>query len=565
MLSLLRIRHFAIIDELEIELGPGLNVLTGETGAGKSIVVAALELVLGAKGRPDVVRAGHKQAEVEALFDLTRAPDGAERLATLGLDPEDELVIRRVVQASGRTRAYVNGSLATAAQLRQIASGLSDICSQHEHHTLGSPRRHMEYLDAFAELGERRNEVSALYHRLLQVDRELTEHQTRVAQRFERADLLRYQIDEIGAAAPEAGEDERLDTERGRLRHAVRLAGVAQAAEEALYSSDDAICSRLDRIGQSLHEAATLDPNLRELAERIGNARAELEDAARDVTGYAQGVVVNPTRLSEVEERLELLRHLGRKYGGSVAAVLERRTQAEEELEDLSRGEEKSAELEADRAAAEEAVEQAARTLSEARQKAAARLASAISTELQTLGMGDARVEVAVAPLDGKSDELSVGGARLSATGIDRVEFLIAPNRGETAKALSKIASGGELSRSLLAIKRVLAGLRPAGLYVFDEVDAGVGGAIAEAIGDKLRDVARHHQVLCITHLPQIAVFADDHYRVEKSVNGGRTRSQIHRLAEKDRREEIARMLGGKTITKRTRAAAREMIDQARS
>ncbi len=301
------------------------------------------------------------------------------------------------------------------------------------------------------------------------------------------------------------------------------------------------------------------------LVAQLEDARTQLEDAARELGSYARAVTLDPDRLAEVEDRLDTLRRAMRKYGGSVGAVLEHRRRAAEELDDLDRHEERAEELRRRYDAALDRAREVATRLSERRRKAAKRLGRAISDELASLGMGDAKVCVEVAPIEGREGELEVDGARLTPTGIDRAELLIAPNRGEEARPLRKIASGGELSRSMLAIKRVLAGLRPAGLYVFDEVDAGVGGAVAEVIGRKLRAVARHHQVLCITHLPQIAVFADAHFQVTKDVVNGRTKSAIRRLGDDERLEEIARMLGGLKITQRTRAAAAEMLREARS
>ena len=564
MLTCLRVRSFAIIDELELELDSGLNVVTGETGAGKSILVNALGLVLGGRGRPEVVRTGEKSAEVEALFELANQPELLSRVEAAGLEGDDELVVRRVVLASGRTRAYVNGRLATAAQLAELAAGLADISSQHEHHSLVEPARHLEYLDAFASLSALRDEVARAYDELRRATGALEALSERARDRSEREDLLRYQIAEIDEADLRTEEPAELSTERERLRHAERLARAAGEAEEALYAKDGALCEVLGRVSADVKDAGQHDPALSTLATQLEGARAQLEDAARELGAYARDVTVAPERLAEVEERLDTVRRLERKYGGSVEAVCNHLDEARQELEQLVNHEERLEELGRARDAALTRARDVATKLSERRRRAARKLGAAISEELSSLGMGDARVLVEVASLEGGSGELSVDGARLSPTGIDRAEFLIAPNRGEEARPLRRIASGGELSRAMLAIKRVLAGLRPSGLYVFDEVDAGVGGAVAEVIGRKLRDVARHHQVLCITHLPQIAVYADAHYRVRKDVEEGRTRSSVTRLGDEERLEEVARMLGGIEITGRTRAAAAEMLRGAR-
>jgi DNA repair protein RecN (Recombination protein N) len=419
------------------------------------------------------------------------------------------------------------------------------------------------YLDAFADLAPMRVQMLDVYGALREARAALDGQQLGISQRVEREDLLRFQIQEIDALGPVAGEEAGLVAERDRQRHAERLAAATFGAEDGLYASDDALCSQLARITSELDQAAALDPALRPLAEQLAAARAQLEDAARDLGSYARAISVDEQRLAELGERLDALSRLKRKYGGSVEAVIEHRARAAQELAALDRSEERLAELNAALERAQKTAAQLARKLSARRKQAAAELAKAISRELASLSMGDARVAVDVAQLEGEAHELCVDGARLSSTGIDRVEFLIAPNRGEDPQPLRKIASGGELSRAMLALKRVLAGVGPAGLYVFDEVDAGVGGAVAEVIGRKLREVAAHHQVVCITHLPQIAVFAQAHYHVSKATSDGRTRSEIRRMRESEQRDEIARMLGGIKITDKTRAAAREMLKAA--
>ncbi|MCA9529148.1 MAG: DNA repair protein RecN [Myxococcales bacterium] len=563
MLTCLRVSDFAIIDRLELELGEGLNVVTGETGAGKSILVSALQLVLGGKGGAEGVRTGADAAEVEALFavddDAVRA-----RLADAGLAAGDELVIRRVVQASGRTRGYVNGRLATARQLATLAAGLADISSQHEHHTLIDPGTHLGFLDAFGHHDAAQAEVAQAYRAAREAAGRLAELEDAARDRADREDLLRYQVGEIDRIDPEPGEDERLGVERARLRHAHRLVSAAGGAEETLYAEDGAVCERLARVASEVRAAAELDPALAPVADQLETALAQLEDAAGELGRYARDLDVDPARLEVVEERLDALGRLERKYGGSIDAALAHRAQAADALDALDRHDDLVREAERARDEALRSAAEAALALRAKRHAAAKRLGAAIAAELRGLGMGEAEVQVALAPLEGKRSELQVDGARLSESGIDRAEFLIAPNPGEKARPLRKVASGGELSRAMLAIKRVLAGLGPLGLYVFDEVDAGVGGAVAEVIGRKLREVSRHSQVLCITHLPQIAVYGDTHFRVAKQVAGGRTVSTVEALDPEERLEEVARMLGGVRITRRTRDAAAEMLTHAR-
>jgi len=564
MLGILRIRNLAIIDELEFELGPGLNVITGETGAGKSVLINALGLVLGAKGRSELVRTGAKSAEVEALFELGDDEDARARLAESGIELEGELLIRRVLKANGRTRAYVNGTLTTAGQLADIARGLVDISSQHEHQTLVDPATHMTFLDEFGELDAQRAKVAEAYRALKAADDALAAAREAADARGDREDFLRFQIAEIEELDPQPGEDETIEAERARLMHAERLLSAATEAEEALYSNDDAICTTLARVARAVRDGAALDATLAPHAELIEGAMAQLEDAARELGSYASDVALDPERLAEVDDRYHRLRRMVKKHGGDVDGVIARRDAMRAELAELDRVEEHIESLERARDDALKAAARTARALSEERRAVAGRLGEAIGEQLGTLGMGGAKVEVQVEALQERGGELSVDGARLSETGIDRVEFLIAPNRGEAPRALRKIASGGELSRALLAVKRVLAGMGRASLYVFDEVDTGVGGAVAEVIGRKLSEVAAHHQVICVTHLAQIAVYADQHYRVTKTVTDGRTVSSIVRLSDDEQQEEIARMVGGLKVTKSTRKTAEEMLRSAR-
>lgn len=571
MLSVLRVRQLAIIDELEVVFGPGLNVLTGETGAGKSILVDALQLVLGGRGRPELVRTGAPQAEVEALFEVGDDPQVIERLRAAGIEaPEGEILVRRVVSAQGRTRAYVNGTMATQAQLAELAAGLADISSQHEHHTLVDPATHLGFLDAFGRLEPLREQMGAAFRALAEADEALAEARARAGGRGEREDVLRFQIREIDELEPKVGEIAALGEERERLRHAEKLARAAGAAEDAIYARDGAICEELGALAGALSDAAEIDARLAPMLAAVEAARAQLEEAARDLGHYAREVTLDPERLAEVDERLHRLSKLSRKYMEGLeespeARILAHRERAAAELEALGSAEERIAELEAARERAMARAAELARALSGKRKDVAGELGRSIGRELAGLGMGGAEVQVRVAPLEGGRGELAIDGARLAASGIDRAEFLIAPNKGEEARPLRKVASGGELSRAMLAIKRVLAGLGPAGLYVFDEVDTGVGGAVAEVIGRKLEEVAEHHQVLCITHLAPIAVYAARHYLVRKDVVGERTCSTIVALDERERLEEVARMLGGLTITKKTREAAAEMLRGARA
>ncbi len=563
MLTCLRVRSFAIIEALEVELDAGLNIVTGETGAGKSILVDALQLVLGARGRPEVVRTDAEAAEVEALFDLSDAPETIAALREQGIDTDGELLIRRVVSAAGRTRAYINGRLATLAQLREVTKGLADISSQHEYHSLADARHHLSYLDAFAEHGPLVDDVAGAHAALVEAADRLETVVTEERGRADREDLLRFQVGEIDALADVLEDEGALGMERERLRHAEKLGSAAGEAEAQLYAEDESICGALSRIASSVEHAAGVDPSLETAAAQIRESLVQLEDAASELGRYARDLSFDPARLAVLEEQLDRVVRIKRKYGQTRDEIVAYRDSAAKELDTLERYEERLDRCQREYDEALEAASKVALELRSKRQAAAEKLSGAISAELSSLGMGEAKVTVELAALEGGPRELQVNGARLSPTGIDRAELLIAPNRGEDAKPLRKIASGGELSRAMLAIKRVLAGLGPASLYVFDEVDAGVGGAVAEVIGRKIHEVAQHSQVLCITHLPQISAYADAHYRVHKEVVGERTKSDIRLLSDNERLEEIARMLGGLEVTDQARAAASALLRSA--
>ena len=565
MLVQLTIQNVVLIERLVVELHEGFNVLTGETGAGKSMVIDAVGLVLGGRARPDLVRGGAREAEVEALFDVQPASRLAAKLEAAGVPCDRELVVRRVVQAEGRSRAYVNGRMCTAAQLTDLGPDLCDIASQHESVSLTDPSTHLEYLDAFGKLDSARDALGAEVAALATVARDLAAARDAERGRAEREDFLLFQLREIEELDPKAGEETDLENERGRLRHAGRLSEVTRRASERLYEAEGAICDELARLGAELDGISELDGSLAPIARTVETARAELADAARALGRYAEGVESNPARLGELEERLFRLQKLLRKHGPTSAELIAHRAALAAEVDGLARASDRIGALEVEKEQLLSRVSGAARALSKKRRDAAEKLADAIGRELGQLGMGRARVIVEVAPTSsGSADPLVVDGARLTGTGIDRVEFLIAPNKGEDPRPLRRIASGGELSRALLALKRVLADQGPAGLYVFDEVDAGVGGAVAEVIGRAIADIARHRQVLCITHLPQIAALADAHFVIDKCESKGRTFSSVRRLKPDERVTELARMIGGVKVGAAARHAAQEMLGARR-
>jgi DNA repair protein RecN (Recombination protein N) len=444
-----------------------------------------------------------------------------------------------------------------------VTKGLADISSQHEYHSLADPRHHLSYLDAFAKHESLVDEVARAHAALVEAADRLETVVTEERGRADREDLLRFQVGEVDELREVLDDEDALHVERERLRHAEKLGSAAGEAEAQLYADDESICSALSRIASSVEQAAAVDPSLGATAEQVRESLVQLEDAASELGRYARDLSFDPARLAMLEEQIDQVLRIKRKYGKTKEEIIAYRDAAANELDSLERYEERLDRSQREYDEALEAASELALTLRAKRQAAAEKLSRAISKELSSLGMGEAKVTVELAALEGGPRELQVKGARLSPSGIDRAELLIAPNRGEDAKPLRKIASGGELSRAMLAIKRVLAGLGPASLYVFDEVDAGVGGAVAEVIGRKIHEVAQHSQVLCITHLPQISAYADAHYRVHKEVIGERTKSDIRLLSDNERQEEIARMLGGLEITDQARAAANALLRSA--
>ncbi len=553
MLELLRVRAFAIIEELEVHLASGFNVLTGETGAGKSILVDALHLVLGGRAQADSVRTGAEEAEVQALF-RPRDPAACDgRLRDLGLPAAgSELVVRRTVQREGRSRAWVNGALATAGQLQAATRGLLDISGQHEHVGLLDAALHLDLLDASAQLGELKGRFAQAFAALAEAEKARAQLDSDESQRAQRADWLKFQLDELEKSAPQPGEDDRLAQERRVLAAAEKLRAGAAEAEAVLAEAQPA------KAAKRLEEMASIDPTLEKLAQAVRGAAAELDEAAREISRYAGRVGGDPQRLEELDERIEVLRRLARKHGGTLASALQRRDQMRAELASLENHDEELARREAEvqRLAA------AARTLADAlsgkRRAAAGAFSKAVAQELAALGMARSEISVRFNPaLEG-----AIGG--MGPSGLETAELLLSPNPGEELRPLSRIASGGELSRVLLAVKRVLAESDPVDAYLFDEVDAGIGGATADAVGRALAAVARRRQVICITHLPQIAVFAGKHLTVEKEVLKGRTHSRVASVDGDDRVRELARLLSG-TGTEVALKHARELLAAAQT
>jgi len=558
----LHVRDFALLEDVRVEFAPGLNVLTGETGAGKSMLVDALGAVLGQRTPSDVVRAGAACARVTAVFDaacLLRVRPLAEEM---GLPWEDDgLVLSREV--GGRARAYVNGQPTAVGVLRRLGAALAEIHGQHEGQRLLEAATHRELLDAFggSELGSRRTRVESLFRRWRELRESLRSLDLGERERAQRVDLLRFQISEIDAVRPRPGEVEELLGLRSRLVNAQRLRESLGVAYEALYGEEGAAADRVGRAAAVLRQALTWDPALVPVVEALEGIEAQLADLSRDVHAATERAESDPARLEEVEGRLVALRGLLRKYGDSVEAVLEYRERAAAELEALEHADSRRAQLEEELRGVEGQLAEGVAELSEARAMAGRRLEKALQRHLQDLAMGAARFGVQLA-VEEDPEGLPVGERRLAVGpwGADRVEFLLSANPGEPPRALHRIASGGELSRVMLALRTVLAQADPPAVMVFDEVDAGVGGRTGHVIGAKLRELARGCQVLCVTHLPQIAAMAHRHLAIRKVTERGRTRTLVESLDPEGRVEEIARMLSGPTPTDTARRHARELL-----
>ena len=563
MLKELNIKNLAIIDQLKVEFGPGLNVLTGETGAGKSIVVDALNLALGERASTELIRSGCEEAVVEAAFGLNGLGSAAVTalLAEQGIEtgPGEDLIIRRVISSIGKNKVYINGSLATLSTLAAAGEHLADIHGQHEHQSLLSLERQMDMLDSFGGHGKERDAIALAYAKLHELRRELAALETGEREKAQREDLLRHQVNEIEAARLAEGEDEKLADEQKILANSEKLSNLAHAADEALYSSEGAALSAIKRAVTSVREIAAIDNRLAPLLELLESGQAQIDEAARELSSYAERVEFDPKRLEEIGDRLDLLRKLKKKYGASITEIIAFGQKAAEDLKKIERSGEEMERLRKEITEARTALTKAARELTKKRTAAAADLEKKVESGLGHLGMKKTWFVVRIVqdPGDDTTDGLKAGPR-----GADRIEFLISPNPGEEPRPLAKIASGGELSRIMLALKTILAAGDNIPTLVFDEVDAGIGGAVAEEVGKKLKKVAGGRQVFCITHLPQIASLASRHYGVLKTVMKERTLTEARLLEDRERVDEIARMLGGKTITEATLTHAAEMIER---
>lgn len=569
MLRELTIHNFAIVDQLRVTFGPGLNVLTGETGAGKSLLVDAMTAILGTRVHPEWLRAGASQGFVEGIFELQG--EVRERVHALlrreGLEGEEEdvLILARELRAGGRSVARVNGRAVTASLLAELGSLLVDIHGQGDHLSLLQPRHQLALLDRYAHLESLRAAVAEEVAHLRAVQRELNDLRTRERELAQRADLLAYQVQEIYNAHLEPGEDEALEAERRRLAHAEQLMEGVEAAILALEGEIGATPGAIDLLGEASHRLSRLgdlDPDLVRLAEQAEVLADQVNDLLRELHHYRDRVEFNPQRLEEVEERLALIRNLKRKYGDTIEDILAYAARAEQELAQIEHADERLTELTAQAEDLLRRVGQLAAELSRRRQEAAERLAREVEAILKDLHMPHTRVQVQVTQEEAP-EGVPVGDKRLafSSTGVDRVQFLVATNPGEPLRPLARIASGGETARLMLALKTVLAHADPVPTLIFDEIDVGIGGRVGRVVGQLLRRLAQHHQVLCITHLPQVAAYGHHHLNVVKQVEEGRTRVTVQVLQGEARLWELAAMLGAPTPT--GFQSAQEMLEEA--
>jgi len=550
MLIELRIRHYAVIDDLSLELGPGLNVLTGETGAGKSIIVGALSLLLGERATADVVRSGERRALVEGTFDVRGNPEIVARCEAAGIDlDEGWLILRREVQREGRNRAWINGSPATAGRIAELATGLVDLHGQHEHQALLRPAHQRAILDAYGRASAEVKEVAEAFETARELSSLLEAARVRIAEARERSDYLAFKATEIEAAAAEEDEDERLAGEARRLEHSEELLELSGSLSEAVYGEEGSLVERLGEIGRRMGDLTRIDPDTGELADLLDTARLTAEEMGRRLGDYHRSVEHDPGRLEEIRRRQDELYRLKSKYGATLPDVIEAGRAARAELERMEILEQELPALETELGEGRARLTAACIRLSARRLAAAQRLQREISAVLPELGMPAGRFEVELVPTEAPR-----------AFGAEGAEFRVSLNAGFEAGPLARVASGGELSRVMLALKTALAGVDQVPTLVFDEIDAGIGGQVAHQVAARLAAVSAGRQVFAVTHLPQIAAVADVHLHVVKDDADGRAAARVRRLQGDERVAEMARMLGGDPNSAASRRHAEELL-----
>ncbi len=559
MLHELTVHNFAIIRDLEITFHGGLNVISGETGAGKSILIGAVNLILGSRASQEMIRTGTQEASVEAVFLFGDDPSAAaRRLEAVGLEPAESLSIRRSVSRSGRNRIFVNDQAVSLQQLQSLARGLISVSGQHEHQLLLDSGLHLELLDIFGGLEPLRSRIREIHGRWAAAREELAILVRNRRERAEKLDFMRFQLQELEAARLLPHEDVDLEQERNLLRHAATLREAVERADQVLYAGRGAVLEQLSGIEKDLETLLRIDNSPAPLAVHLREARIHLEELAHGLQQYAHRITFDPGRLTAVEERLAQLQRLAKKYGGSLEAAVERREELKRELSEEGDTDLREESLRKTLDELRDRYLEEAAVLSERRREAARTLETEVRSVLGTLDMARARFEVRFEDVPrcagGEADP------PFTPEGIDRVEFLLSANPGEDPKPLARVASGGELSRILLALKSLLGRKGEAETLVFDEVDAGIGGRTAELVGLQLKRLAARQQVICITHLPQIACYGEHHYRVLKETSGEETFTRVRLLGREERVDELSRMLGGLTVSDTTRAHAEEIL-----
>ncbi len=562
MLRSLYIRDYALIEALEVAFDSGLNVITGETGAGKSILIGALKMILGERASTDVIRAGARKAVIEGIFDETDTQALRALLEAHGIDVQPQMILRREISAT-QSRAFINDTPATVSLMRAVAAGLIDLHGQHEHQSLLRTETHLELLDNFGGLGSLLEAYRRQYETVAGLLGEREELIRRERDLRQQQELYRFQIEEIDRVAPEEGEEEALEAERRVLENAERLYEVTAQLYGMLYESDAAVHDQLVVARNELQDLARVDRDFEEAFEEIRSAQIIVSEVAKFLQEYNARIEFNPERLEEIRLRLGELESLKRRYGGTLAAVLEYRREIGAQYDLAADFEGAIARLNERVAEAEAALTAAAERLSSKRREVAERIEHAITAELERLGMPQSRFEVRFTRReDAEGWIVFSGGERFTAfpNGMDQVEFFISTNVGEAPRPLVRVASGGEISRIMLALKTILAKSERLPILVFDEIDVGVSGAVAHKVGQSMHDLALYHQIITITHLPQIAALGDVHFAVEKYVEDGRTKTRIRRLSELERAEEVATLLSGSEITEAALESARELI-----
>jgi len=550
MLQFLNISNIALIDDMQVEFDSGLNLLTGETGSGKSIIVDALGVLIGGRFTSELIKSGAERASIEGLFSVTTNPELEFILENAGVDVTNELIIRRELSATGRNKIFINNQLATQSLLRDLRPYLVDIHGQGDQQTLFNPETHLEILDAFAGNGSLRTNVAEAYQHWILLRRELDALRHDEAEKFQLVDTLKFQITELEGAQLSIGEDERLEDERRRLGNVEKLTALCQSSYSRIYEDDDAAVVRVRQSLTDIEELAEYETSFRDYLEPLESARAVLEDLSFTLRDFSDRLEFSPSRLAEIEDRLAELSRLKRKYGGSIAASLEHLARAEDRLRQIETSDERESELHATLAVARERYLELAGKLHKERVRAAKKFEQAVEKGIAEVAIDNARFQVQV------SDDVETAGQK----GIDHTEFYFSANLGEDVKPLARVASGGEASRLMLVLKTVANGSQFPRTIVFDEIDTGIGGRVSEAVGLKLKKLSQTNQVLCVTHQPQIARFADSHLVVQKEALKGRTQVSVGRLDKAGRVEEIARMLTGAEITDSARRHAKELL-----